>query len=460
MMAAAEAQLRAGNRPKIELFGFGEDVQAFAKARRSEGAADESRLSERWWRCCAGYRHPPKGVFVFSDGRRTETPQVSPRSPRVTGGSGCRSTSSREVSERWRCGDPERDRTSGVAFGTKVPVRRRPRRRVAGGVPSCAFVRSEPRRPAPGQPPDHLIDGEIDHELVIESDRASGPLVVEVPPLVDEAVLQNNRVPFQVARATPRSASSTWKGPRPTNIAGSATPWSRTRTSSASRWRSMTSTRDATTPGRRPGTRLSDDAGGALHLRRCHLQRHQPGRIHAAAARMDRRAGQPARRRLRHGRRLHQLRLGRWDETIWDGMIPVDMSGSATGGEGTLNDISLKVQIPPEANGHPIWHFDDDPAKNREILNSMPILQGTNLTDRLKPAATVLGLGSVTLPARLQARRRMLQQTPRHGTSAGRRVRPTPSRSGSIAHSCLLLPVVRQGTHVRLLERHDLRLGP
>jgi hypothetical protein len=41
---------------------------------------------------------------------------------------------------------------------------------------------------------------------------------------------------------------------------------------------------------------------------------------------------------------------------------------------------------------HPIWRIVDDPVKNREILARMPPFYGTNLTDRLKPAATLLGV--------------------------------------------------------------------
>src|SRR5581483_1765574 len=87
---------------------------------------------------------------------------------------------------------------------------------------------------------------------------------------------------------------------------------------------------------------------------------------------------------------------GRWDETSWDGMIPVDMSQTPSGPSGTLNDVTLQVRVPPEAESHPIWHILDDPVTNREVLASMPAFYGTNFTDRLKPAATALGFGTVS----------------------------------------------------------------
>ena len=60
-------------------------------------------------------------------------------------------------------------------------------------------------------------------------------------------------------------------------------------------------------------------------------------------------------------------------------------------GTGYLGSASLKVVVPPEAENHPIWRIVDDPERNRQILEQMPLFFGTNLTDRLKPAALSLG---------------------------------------------------------------------
>ena len=53
---------------------------------------------------------------------------------------------------------------------------------------------------------------------------------------------------------------------------------------------------------------------------------------------------------------------------------------------------SFSVVIPPQAMDHPIWRIVDDPERNRQVLAAMPTFYGTNLIDRLKPAATALGL--------------------------------------------------------------------
>ena len=62
---------------------------------------------------------------------------------------------------------------------------------------------------------------------------------------------------------------------------------------------------------------------------------------------------------------------GGWDQTVWDGLIPVDMSGQ---GPGTLENHSgsFRVVIPPQAVDHPIWRIVDDPDRNREVLAPMP----------------------------------------------------------------------------------------
>ena len=83
---------------------------------------------------------------------------------------------------------------------------------------------------------------------------------------------------------------------------------------------------------------------------------------------------------------------GFWDQTVWDGLIPVIMSGSASSvSRGILGNIQFKVKVPQEVERHPIWRIVEDPVQNRAILEQMPPFLGTNLIARLKPAATALG---------------------------------------------------------------------
>ena len=52
---------------------------------------------------------------------------------------------------------------------------------------------------------------------------------------------------------------------------------------------------------------------------------------------------------------------GGWDQTIWDGMIPIDMSGRGTR-RSQIYWGALRVVIPSQAESHPIWRIVDDPV--------------------------------------------------------------------------------------------------
>jgi uncharacterized membrane protein len=80
---------------------------------------------------------------------------------------------------------------------------------------------------------------------------------------------------------------------------------------------------------------------------------------------------------------------GRWDSTSWDKLIPVDMSGGRIG-SGYITQ-QFRVTVPPQALDHPIWQLLEDPERNRRALQRIPVFYGTNLIQRLKPAATLLG---------------------------------------------------------------------
>jgi uncharacterized membrane protein len=90
---------------------------------------------------------------------------------------------------------------------------------------------------------------------------------------------------------------------------------------------------------------------------------------------------------------------GFWDQTAWDKLIPVDMSGQANSpGRGTCWNLQFKINVPKAAEDHPIWRIVDDPAANKTILARMPIFTGSNLVERLKPAAMPLGYSDRALP--------------------------------------------------------------
>jgi uncharacterized membrane protein len=91
---------------------------------------------------------------------------------------------------------------------------------------------------------------------------------------------------------------------------------------------------------------------------------------------------------------------GFWDQTAWDKLIPVDMSGQANSpGRGTCWNLQFKITVPKAAQDHPIWRIVDNPAKNREVLARMPMFTGSNLVQRLKPGAMPLGYSDRALPS-------------------------------------------------------------
>lgn len=77
---------------------------------------------------------------------------------------------------------------------------------------------------------------------------------------------------------------------------------------------------------------------------------------------------------------------GKWDQTAWEQMIPVDMK---TESEGYVWE-SVTPTIPDDARSHPLWHLDPDPDRNARILAAHPPFLGFNLVNRAKPAARVL----------------------------------------------------------------------
>jgi uncharacterized membrane protein len=77
---------------------------------------------------------------------------------------------------------------------------------------------------------------------------------------------------------------------------------------------------------------------------------------------------------------------GGWDKTVWEQLIPVDM---ATQAEGYVWE-DIKVDVPPAARRHPIWHLAEDEAENDRIIDAHPILKGSNLVKRAKPGAQML----------------------------------------------------------------------
>ena len=119
---------------------------------------------------------------------------------------------------------------------------------------------------------------------------------------------------------------------------------------------------------------------------------------------------------------------GGWDQTVWDGMIPVDMSGH---GPAAIRELLGNVACRDSSASRSTIRsgkLSMTPSATARCSPALPMFYGTNLTDRLKPAATALGLSQ----------------------------RPTFRLANC---DRFFLPDVRPRPDIRHVERHHRRLG-
>ena len=76
---------------------------------------------------------------------------------------------------------------------------------------------------------------------------------------------------------------------------------------------------------------------------------------------------------------------GNWDQTVWDKLIPIDMTGGSLG-RGWLYQ-QFRVTIPTESQSHPIWRIVEDPEQNRRVLAAVnrSLASFQERVDRLHP---------------------------------------------------------------------------
>jgi uncharacterized membrane protein len=394
----AEASLSAERMPNIERYRFGRSLSAVSPGEALKATDDESRLLDALERLPSRFGpNPPFGVFVFSDGRTSETSGFE------------------EVAKGYRnlgvpihvlpVGDSSisgdvsirdlvfpRDAPKGSKITVKVLV----------GSRGFAGRRAEVAiRPATGSDvrplatlPLTLVDGDLLTELVIEADRAHSPLVAEVYPLLGESVAENNSIPFQVAARNNRIRVIYMEGSQASEIA-----YIHDALVENPEIECVAMSVDAQMNFKQTLHRLDDPSKGYPATREELLgfdvvicsdiakSAFTPQQIEWTVEMVAKRGGGFA---MIGGHT--SFGSGGWDRTPWDGMIPIDMSGNGPGNVSPFYNGTFKVVVPPGLESHPIWRIVDDPIKNHEILTRMPPFYGTNLTDRLKPAAVLLGL--------------------------------------------------------------------
>lgn len=384
----------------IQKYRFGRELSAISASERVPGpSSDETRLTRALEQLPSRFGDSaPFGVFVFSDGRSTDPdpPEaiasaykslgipihvVPVGDPRVAGDIAVQDI------------DAPRNARPGSRVPVRITVRSRgyAGRRTEVSIRAAADLKGEPL----ARLPITLDDGEQAEELVIEADRAKGALLAQVDTLPNEAIAANNSVPFQIA---PRKDKL-----RVIYMEGSAPP----------EYRYIQEALEED-----PDIECVSMYVDNQYVARPILHRVDNPRLGFPTTREEllsfdvvicsdiaRRAFTPE--QLAWTVELVERRgggfvmigghtsfgAGGWDQTVWDGLIPVDMSGNRNQ-RSPYYDGSFQVVIPPQALMHPIWRIVDDPAVNRQVLRRMPMFHGTNLTDRLKPAATALGLSN------------------------------------------------------------------
>jgi len=403
LIAKAVRSMPPDRRPPILRFGFGRELSAIPKSQTTlRPQSDETRLSRALEELPSRFGDAlPFAIFVFSDGRTSEPESLhaTTRAYRTLGiPVHVVPVGDEKISGDVAVQDIEAPRSARP--GTRVPVRVTVRSHGYAGKRSELRIRanSQVRGDALAILPITLLDGEQAHELVVDTDRAKGPLTVEISPQPHEAIAVNNTVPFQI---TPRDAKI-----RVIYMEGTTGD--------------VNFLRDALQEdpnieclamivdnqyAAQPRLFRVDDPSRGFPTTRQELFSYDvvicsdiartaftPDQLDWTVELVGKRGGGFA---MVGG--FTSFGSGGWDQTSWDGLIPVDMSGHGPGRSEYYNG-PFRVVIPPQAAEHPIWKIVDDPERNRDVLRRLPVFYGTNLTDRLKPAATALGMSDRALP--------------------------------------------------------------
>jgi uncharacterized membrane protein len=380
---------------RVTLYRFGQELVACPDAETVQAEDDATRLLDALERLPMRFGDDlPAGVVIFSDGRTTET------------------TGFAEMAAAYRrlgvplhvfpVGDPKASGDVAIqdviaprdaAAGARVPVRVLLRSHGYEGRRAEVRIRpaDDPDRKPLATLPVTLAEGSQPFDLLIDHDPTVGPLVVEVPPLAGEALTENNRVPFRIGARKSKI--------RVIYMEGTTDP--------TGEWRFIQEALEENPNFECVCLSVNDQNAVKPHLFRV----NEPGRGFpttraelftydvvicsdiARAAFTQEQIDWTVELVAKRGGGFVMIGgytsfgSGQWDQTVWDGLIPVDMSGRG----GAYLNQTFRVRIPPEAERHPIWRIVDDPVKNRDILDQMPRFYGTNLAERLKPAATALG---------------------------------------------------------------------
>jgi uncharacterized membrane protein len=402
VIGEADRALPATDRPRIQLYRFGTQLASIPDLGQLRSIDGNSRLADALERLPSRFgRELPRGILVFSDGAIDDAERLD------------------EVAEAFRRievpvhvfpvgdmhvrGDVAIDELvvpPRVDVGTKVTVRGVVRGTGYAGERVVLTIRPADRpQVAPlVELPLTLAESAQPFEAVVEADRDIGELVVEVPVLAGEATDRNNRVAFQLASSRRKLRVIYMEG-----TGGTEYQWVHDALQEDKDIECVSMVADHQYVERPRLLRIGDVQRGFPATREELLQ-------HDCVICSDISLGAFTREQLQWTVELVAERgggfamvggitsfgAGGWDQTVWDQLIPVDMTGGNLG-RGWLYH-SFHIRVPDEAYSHPIWRIVEDPEQNRRIIGAMPIFFGTNYIQRLKPAATVLAYSAEPIP--------------------------------------------------------------
>ncbi len=393
---------RHSNRPRVQLFRFGEQLSSAADASQLGPQDDATRLGDALEQLPSRFsRELPRAVVVFSDGALDDAERLAEvsaayRSLKIpihvfpVGGSQIR-------------GDVAIDELvvpPRVDAGVKAPIRGVLRSTGYEGERVVLQVRvaDRPQLPPLATLPVTLGERPQPFELIVEANSEFGELLLEAPPLTGEVTEQNNRVPFQLCKASRKLKVIYMEG-----TGGSEYQWVHNALLEDKDIECLSMIADQQYVQRPRLVRVGDSIRGFPATREELLQ-------YDCVICSDISIGAFTREQLEWVVELVSKRgggfmmvggitsfgAGGWDQTVWDQLIPVNMTGGNLG-RGWLYH-QFKVSIPDDAQPHPIWRIVEDPEQNRRVLAAMPVFLGTNYMQRLKPAATVLGVSATPIP--------------------------------------------------------------
>jgi uncharacterized membrane protein len=389
-------------RPRIQLFRFGERLSSAADLSQLQPGDKASLLAGALEQLIARFsREPPRAVVVFSDGAVQDADrlaEVTDAFKRINVPVHVFPVGNRLVRGDVAIDDliiPPR-----VEAGTKVSLRGTVRGTGFSGERMVLQVRSAQHANLPplATLPVTLTESSQPFELIVEANADYGELMLEAPPLDGEATTQNNRIPFELAKNRRKIKVVYMEG-----TAGNEYRWLRDALVEDQDIECLAMVADQQYVERPRLLRVDDRLRGFPATREELFE-------YDCVICSDISMGAFTREQLEWTVELVAERgggfamvgghtsfgAGNWDQTAWDKLLPLDMAGGKRG-HGWLNH-QFKVRIPDEAAGHAIWRIVEDAQQNRRVLDAMPSFLGTNYMERLKPAATVLGVSAQPIP--------------------------------------------------------------